>query len=971
MKTTTKAPTATQPLDGGPPLRGQLVGRAAETARIGAALAAARSQRGAAVVITGEPGVGKSRLAAEVLAAAERSGMATAGGRAGTVGPAVPYRPLVEGLLCLTRAGALPAPGATNAYGPHLTALLEGTPHPASGPLSPLLVAESVLRALAVAGRRRGCLLVVDDLQDADAATLAAVEYLLDNIGRQPAVLLLVTGREPGAAADLVARARQRGAAAVVEVPPLGPDAVRRLLAAELALASEEIGPGLLDRAMTGSAGIPFVLREIAHGLAGAGDGMPPVLPAALADSVARRTARLGPGGARLLGTAAVFGPRFPLAVVQRASGCGDDALAMALRTATAAGLVVPDTTSAGWWAFRHPLVGPAVLAGLGPGERAGAARRAAGALAALHPGLPGPWCARAAALHGQAGETGEAVRLYCEAAGRAAADGAVDRALELLARAHRLTGPATEPGTRATVLERLLDTAVSGGRPGAVPTGADGLTGDPGLPPARRAGLHARLAETAALAGRPAEAVRHIDVARLLLGDRPDDAHRAVVDVAAAHVELHRLTPDRLTAAAALARRGADAAERAGLPERAGRALLLLGQLAAEQDEAAAAALVLRACALAHAGGLPALRAAADLRLAGLAAARDGRPGPVDEARDDARRTGVLPPALDASFFLALDQVRRGEFTAAAERLREAAADAERLGLGACLARLRLAEAVRYAHQGRRAEMEEALEGLGPLVDAAPGVRAMSYGLARAFCSLLEDEHDAAEREFAQALAYDTENPATCDIGRHGIVLLLGVVAGRMGRRHHADVARAGAGGTRWNRQFVALADAVLLGREGRPVEASAAAGAALAAAEPYPMARNLCVRLVAAAAHRDGWGAPVDWLREAEEYFHTAGLRNVSGACRALLRRMGAPVRQRRSGDAEVPLDLRRCGITVREFEVARLVAERIGNKDIAGRLHISHRTVEKHVASLLQKTGHPNRAAFASAARADLVT
>ncbi|MGW1143167.1 AAA family ATPase, partial [Streptomyces zhihengii] len=358
MKTTTKAPTATQPLDGGPPLRGQLVGRAAETARIGAALAAARSQRGAAVVITGEPGVGKSRLALEVLAAAERSGMATAGGRAGTVGPAVPYRPLVEGLLCLTRAGDLPAPGATNAYGPHLTALLEGTPHPASGPLSPLLVAESVLRALAVAGRRRGCLLVVDDLQDADAATLAAVEYLLDNIGRQPAVLLLVTGREPGAAADLVARARQRGAAAVVEVPPLGPDAVRRLLAAELALAPEEIGPGLLDRAMTGSAGIPFVLREIAHGLAG--DGTPPVLPAALADSVARRTARLGPGGARLLGTAAVFGPRFPLAVVQRASGCGDDALAMALRTATAAGLVVPDTTSAGWWAFRHPLVGPA-----------------------------------------------------------------------------------------------------------------------------------------------------------------------------------------------------------------------------------------------------------------------------------------------------------------------------------------------------------------------------------------------------------------------------------------------------------------------------------------------------------------------------------------------------------------------------------------------------------------------------------
>lgn len=82
-----------------------------------------------------------------------------------------------------------------------------------------------------------------------------------------------------------------------------------------------------------------------------------------------------------------------------------------------------------------------------------------------------------------------------------------------------------------------------------------------------------------------------------------------------------------------------------------------------------------------------------------------------------------------------------------------------------------------------------------------------------------------------------------------------------------------------------------------------------------------------------------------------------------------MGAPVRQRRTGTEQVPPDLRRCGITVREFEVARLLAERIGNKDIAGRLHISPRTVEKHVASLLQKTGHPNRTAFASAAR-DLV-
>ncbi|MET8507439.1 helix-turn-helix transcriptional regulator, partial [Streptomyces sp. NPDC004787] len=179
-----------------------------------------------------------------------------------------------------------------------------------------------------------------------------------------------------------------------------------------------------------------------------------------------------------------------------------------------------------------------------------------------------------------------------------------------------------------------------------------------------------------------------------------------------------------------------------------------------------------------------------------------------------------------------------------------------------------------------------------------------------------------------------------------------------------------AGAAAARWNRPFAGLADAVLLGREGRAAEATAAAGAALAAAAPYPLAGRLGMRLVAPVAYEDGWGAPAEWAREAEEFFHAAGLPAVAGACRGLLRAMGVPVRQRRSGTDRVPAPLRRCGITVREFEVARLLAERFGNRDIAGRLHISPRTVEKHVSSLLQKTGHPNRAAFASAAR-DLVT
>ncbi|MER5985166.1 LuxR C-terminal-related transcriptional regulator [Streptomyces sp. NPDC001787] len=544
---------------------------------------------------------------------------------------------------------------------------------------------------------------------------------------------------------------------------------------------------------------------------------------------------------------------------------------------------------------------------------------------------------------------------------------GATGRAAAPQAEAHRLVAP--EPC--ATELAHLLDAIARAARPDRPPAPSvrPQTPGEAGAPAPHRAGLHARLADIALPAGRPAEALRHLDIARRLLGGCPADAVAAAVDVTAAQVELSRLSPERLRTAAELARRAAEAARRADLPAVACRALLILGQLARDQDEETATTYFLRACAIARARRLPALRVYAEVHLARLAARRDGRPARVEQARQECLRAGLLPLAHETGFVLALDQIRRCEFEAAGDRIREVAAEASRLRLGRALSLLRLAEAVRHAHRGRRAEMQQALERLAPLIDAAPGIRPMAYGLARAFCSLLEEKHDDAEQEFARALAYDAENPANADFGRHGIVLLLGVLAGRMGRRHYAGIAAASVSETRWNRQFTGLAHAVLLGREGRSGEATAAADAALEAAELYPMARHLCLRLVARSAYEDGWGTPVDWLREAEEYFHGASLREAAGACRALLRGMGAPVRQRRNGTEQVPPHLRRFGITVREFDVARLLAERIANKDIAGRLHISPRTVEKHVASVLQKTGLPDRAAFASVAR-DLV-
>ncbi|MET8116666.1 helix-turn-helix transcriptional regulator [Streptomyces prasinus] len=975
---------------GGEPPAGQpeFVGREAERGRIAAALVAARAGRGGALFVTGEPGAGRTRLAAEALAAAGPD-LATASGRASTVGSVVPYRPLVEALLSLARAGLLPEQAELGCYGRVLTRLLTG----ARGAGSPLAVAEAVLRLVAVVGRRRGALLLVlDDLHDADPGTLAVVEYLLDHLAQLPAVLLLTARREPCVAAELAARARQRGTAVVLDLAPLDLGEVRRLVAAVRRIPPAEVDAEVAHRVRKYSGGIPFVAVELLQQPGGDDDDRlrrphlhhhhhrRPAAPAAVADSIRCRTARLAPLGTEFLSAAALCGPRFPLPVLHRALGCTDAELTAVVRAATAAHLIVPDADDPRWYAFRHPLVGHALLADLGPGSRAGHARRVAAALVALHPELPGGWGVLAADLHAQAGDTAQAVRLYCAAAERSAgAEGGpgsdhgtagerttgVGGAVVLLDRAHRLAGPDTPPELRTTVLARLLDAAACAARfqpVAALLTGEEAPAED--LPAASRAGLYARLAELALLTGRSAAAARHLDTARWLLGGEPADADTAVVDLAAAHAQLHRPAPERLRTAAELAERARAAARRAELPALACRALLLLARLAEENTESAARARLEEAHTLARAHHLPVLRLAAEAELARLAADRDGHLSPLEHAHREAVRRGVPPLAQHLGLALALEQIRRGEFATAGERIRAATVEAERLGLEGALAELRLAEAVRLAHQGRRAELEHALERLELSADAAPGLRPVAYGLARAFCSLLEERPRDAERELAQALALDAENPATADFGRHGLAVLLGVLAGRLGRQHLPGT--AGAGGTRWNRQFAGLAHAVLLGREGRAGEATAAAAAALEAAAAHPVARHLAVRLVAPAAHRDGWGAPVEWLREAEEYFHGAGLRAPAGACRALLRGMGATVRQRRTGTEQVPPALRRCGITAREFEVAQLLAERVANKNIAVLLHISPRTVEKHVASLLQKTGHPDRTAFATATR-----
>ena len=116
----------------------------------------------------------------------------------------------------------------------------------------------------------------------------------------------------------------------------------------------------------------------------------------------------------------------------------------------------------------------------------------------------------------------------------------------------------------------------------------------------------------------------------------------------------------------------------------------------------------------------------------------------------------------------------------------------------------------------------------------------------------------------------------------------------------------------------------------------------------------------------HASGAPEERDALHAAIATFDSLGASRPADACRAMLRTAGVPLPRRSSAQEGVPDDLRALGVTARELDVLRLLAEGHTNKDVAAALYLSPRTVEKHVERLLLKTGAPNRTALAALAR-----
>lgn len=942
-----------------------VVGRDEEARHLRAALAGAEAGRGRALLLAGEAGIGKSRLAREVAGMAREQGFAVLTGRAVAGGVPTPFRPFAEALTTALRLGrqldSVALDPFRSALGRLVPQLQSGREAADDGSL--VFVGEAVLRLLHLLSPDHGCLLVLEDLHWADLETLALLEYLADNVFAER-VLCLGTFRpeEGGAAADVAAKLESRGSAQVLPLGRLDPGAV-----ADMALACLS-ATGLPTSVQTFVAeraeGVPFLVEELLAGLLEDGvlverDGRweltGPVaasVPATFADAVRRRLDGVDPGSRQVIRAAAVLGRRFEWPLLGPMVSLGADAVMAALRQGVDLQLI---TAGQHGFRFRHALTHEAVLGGMLLPERAMLAGQALTAMRAAHPGLPGACCMLAADLAERAGDSARAGGLLLEAGRRDLGVGALASAENALLRARALAGSGDvelgsavdEALTEVFAMSGQVDRAIEMGRTLLARIGmASSAT--------RSADLHLRIARAAIAGGRWADAAASVATARGL-----PNADLARVDACAASVAEGRR---RTQEADRLARAALQAAEAGGQPDVACEALEVIGRVARRTDLEEAERAFARAASIAAEHGLRLWHLRALYELGTNEMLQTESVDGLLQARESSAAQGALAltAALDLLIAVGLNkQFRADEALAAARR----SADSSRRFRLASLPMALIMQAAAHAIRGEREEMEARIAEASDLAPVDRDVLGGAWGYCRATMSLLAEDREQAYAQMEAGAESLLSGPAAFAPPFLGLWPLLGAALGRDAASASARVRAVHGTRRRLVAALLGYADAIVAGRDGQVAAAEAAVAAADAQIGPLVVwYRHYARRIAAESALADGWGDPVRWLREAAAYFDARGDDRVAAACRALLRRAGAVVPRPRPGADGPPDRLRALGVTGREADVLDLVAQGLTNREMAERLFLSPRTVEKHVASLLAKTGLRRRAQLA---------
>ena len=925
-----------------------VVGRDAELAAISALLDAVGSGSGGALMLDADAGLGKSRLVAEAVVGARAAGIQVAAGRA-SASAAVPYRVLSEALVAMTGRQGPPDDRRIDPYRPVLGRLAPGWPSEAEpADMSAVALGEAVLAVAGVTAEPRGLLMVLEDLHWADGETLGVVEYVTDNLAGYPVGLLLTARPAPAAASRLGRELASRGAVARAVLAPLADSQAAEMAARCLAAVGRELAPDETAAVVARSAGLPLLIEDLlASLLARPANVVATAIPERFSDVVLQRLDALGSMAQRVVRAAAVFGPRFDWRLLGPVTALAEPGIGAAIREAIDAQLLVTDDQT-GRPVFRHALTAEVIAADLDPSDRAALQLRAADAVASSGSGDPGELLALEARLRAAAGDSENAAALLIAVAERAAAAGA-------LAAAEQHLRAAAELGTgnqRASAA--LLEVLVHRGRTepalllGRELLDSVRLVGEP------RAAVELLMARACLTAGRLDEGQRHLTAARRTTSAR----QRAEIASVQARVTLAGIGPDRVVAAEHLAHQAVAEAEAAGAPELMCESLEVVGRCARLRDLDHARKAFERALAVADEHRLALWRIRALSELGTIEMFRDVEPAGLIEARRAAAAAGALATAAGVDVNLAAVHTMRAEFSLARAAAESCEALARRCGLPDVRAAGLVSQGVIAAHQGRFADMHAHVRAAEQLAGDDPDVIVGTWAMCRGTAALLREERDDARHAFATAASSLAGRPALAINPVDGPWLLLRVAAGEAGLGEVDDHATTHALGSRWSALWGGLSRAIALGELGEPDAATAAAENAVATAARMPLFLAIGLRLAAERAVATGWGRPQPWLTMAASTFAACGHARAAAACRDLLRSAGHRVPRPRAVDTVVPARLRDAGVTAREFEVLTLVARRCTNAEIAGRLYLSPRTVEKHVASLLAKTGAPSR-------------
>lgn len=954
-------------------LSGHLVGRAEELGFLEGVLDRLDDGQPVALELVGEPGIGKTRLLAELAARADARGHTVLTGRATELERNLPFAVFVDALddylhtLDPRRLEALDEPVRLElaTVFPSLEAHAARR-HPAMQE-ERYRSYRAVRRLLELLARRQPIVLVLDDAHWADPAS---VELLGTLLRRQPsAPVLMVLAARPRQRDELLAatveRAHRAGALERMQLGPLSPEEARELIGAghESGLLYEETG------------GNPFYLEQLARspgstardpamraGISFEGIDVPPLVAGALEEELG-----LLSGGTRLVREgASIAGDPFDPELAAAAAGLPETDVLGALDELLRLDLV-RSTDVPRRFRFRHPLVRRAVYELTPGGWRLGAHERCAGAL--RERGAPASARAHHAEFGAREGDL-SAIALLREA-GEAAAQRAPASAARWFGSALRLL-PQSAPSEER--IELLLARATSLAAIGRLAEAHASLLEALEIVPAGDEPLLVRVTTGCATAehllGRQKDAQGHLETALASLGD-PGSAQAAklMIELAVDKFQVADWAEMRAWAARAIdtARPlGDPALLAAGLGIQAWAASLAGAAEAREQRDAAAelidslpdAVMARRIDALAH-------LAAAELYLDRFQAGVDHARRGVDLSRAIAHgdQFPLLIPALGSCLWII------GRPAESAE-VYDGAIEAARLvgNLHALAWHLFNRTFAAVAEGDLDTALATAEESAELAVDLVPGpVRGHAY-VALAYALLERGEPSRAADLLVEHVGGEELRMIGGGWRAHYLMFLTRArleIGERDAAERAAAAAQACADEVRLPKAaaMAHLAAALLEVDAGEPLRGAERALSAAAlldgVADRFDAARArvLAGRALVEAGERK-WAVEV--LAAAADAFDSFGSLRYRDEVERELRKLGRRTPRRTQPGAGDGL----AALSARELEIARLVVDRRTNPEIAAELFLSRKTVETHLRNAFRKLDVSTRVELARA-------